>query len=341
MHAHLVTVVAGLVACSSSMLEAVRLARLYAKARTPVVIVGPTGSGKTVLAEQMHRMSGRPGRFVPRSGGELGDSLGYDELFGHVDWAFTDARRKRTGALGEASGGTLLLDDLQFTSLALQTKLLRALDQRCYRPLGADRDLPVECRLIVGVRAHPDDLVAGGLLLDDLRARLGECVITLGSLAERREEIAPLADHFLRECPAEVGLPGPVRFAPEVLPVLEAAPWPRNIRQLKSVIQRAYLHARDADAIGLEHLPEPLCVKPEFVRHGDAVQNALAVHWALARAGGRHDLAAELLGIHRNTVAQYAAALGTPGAEPSPMHGALHKPPGPTVHMHGAEARAS
>lgn len=298
----------GIVAESAAMKRALHEARIYAPSKVPVMLVGPTGTGKTLLAEYVHGLSPRRGDpFVVVTGAELPESLAESRLFGHVRGAFTDARESRDGLITEAAGGTLFLDDMAWMPVSLQPKLLRALDTGRYRPVGASVDLRVGCRVLFGLRADPDELVARGFLLEDLRARMGESVIRLLPLAQRREDIVPLAEQFLARCPHRTGVPGgPTRFAPEVLAVLGAQPWPRNVRQLEGTIERAYLHARDIGAIELEHLPEPLDTPPRFVAHEDGAQNGLAVQYAVEVCGGRYDRAARLLGVSRNTVARYA-----------------------------------
>lgn len=299
-----------IVAKAAATREALRLADLYAPALVPVVIAGPTGSGKTLLAEYLHARSGRPGLLVAVTGAEIAGTLGESELFGHVRGAFTDARRDRAGLVAQACGGTLFLDDLQCMPLEMQAKLLRVLDRGHFRPVGSSRDVPVQCRIVVGLGDHPDTLAESGKLLVDLRGRVGECLLQTVALVARREEIADLAAEFLRRSPEATGVAGPARFGPGVVAVLEAAAWPRNVRQLEGTVYRAYLHAQDADVVTLDHLPAPLNAPPRFTRHGDATMNRLAIHYALAVSGGQQRRAAALVGVDRNTIRCYARDLG-------------------------------
>lgn len=291
---------------SPATAAAFALAEAYAAARTPVVLVGPSGSGKSYLAEYIHRAGPRAGRpLVERTGAEITPSLAAAQLFGYERGAFTGAVQRSRGAFGEAANGTLLLDDLHLMEPEAQALLLRALSSSGYRPLGAERDCAVGFRLLVGLRECPDALMDGELLLPDLRYRLGHCVIRLPSLAERSEEIRPLARAFLARCPAETGVPGPVTFGPDVVPALERLPWPGNLRDLKGAIEAAFLVGRREDLVRLRHFPADVLRGQAFRRHGDAAVNRHVVADALEQARGCASEAARLLGVHRNTVARY------------------------------------
>lgn len=294
-----------IIAKSAAMREAVDLARLYAPTRLSVVIHGPTGTGKTLLAEYLHARSGRPGPLIRMTAAEISKNLVESELFGHVPGAFTDARHTRKGLIAAAGTGTLFVDDVQFLRHRVQAKLLPVLDSGLYRPVGSDVDVMAHCRLIFGLGTAPDVLVAKGKLKADFRYRTGECHIAMAPLAERREDVADLACSFLERSPERVGVVGPARLGPGVIAALEAAAWPGNVRELEETIHRAYVHARGGEELRLEHFLPRLEAAPRFVRHGAGTQNRLAVRKAVARRGGRRDLAAQDLGISRNTVAAY------------------------------------
>jgi DNA-binding NtrC family response regulator len=305
---------------SSASTQAFACATLYAPARTPVVVVGETGTGKSYLAEYLHRLGPRrDGPFVDRTAAEISESLGPAQLFGYERGAFTGAFERTQGLFAEADGGTLLLDDLHLMPMAVQGLLLRALSRGVYRPLRSARDHPLHCRLVVAMRECPDQLVARSVLLPDLRYRLGRCVIRLLPLTERRDEIGLFAEDFLRRCPRETGVPGPTRFAADVIPALERAPWPGNLRGLKAAVERAYLHAQREPEVRLAHFDEevlPGAVGTAFRRHGNPAVNQRAVELALRLSDGSHTDAARLLHVSRHTVRSYATpASKTPAAK--------------------------
>jgi DNA-binding NtrC family response regulator len=297
-----------LVAASPSTRKAFDLGRLYAPASSFLLLIGETGTGKTAFARWVHEQGARSGRdFVEATAMEFTDSMARSQLFGHERGAFTDAAQRHRGLFQRAADGTVLLDDLHFLPMALQAALLRVFSSGSFQPLGLDRDLPLLSRVIVGLRDCPDKLMRAGLLLPDLRYRLGHCIVRLAPLSERREEIAPLAQTFLRDCPWQTRASGPAQFAPDVMPALEAAPWPGNLRELRSVIEAAFLHADGGPLLRFDHLPEHVRIAPRFVPYGDVAANERAMDWALWRARNRVDHAARLIGAHRNTVSAHIA----------------------------------
>ncbi|HYL55361.1 MAG TPA: sigma 54-interacting transcriptional regulator [Gemmatimonadales bacterium] len=303
-------VVAGVVALSAAMAEVVHRVRLFAAARTPVVFVGETGTGKSFLASSIHEHSGRVGQLVDVTAGELRPELARAYIFGHERGAFTGAVGRRPGLLEQAQNGTFLLDDFHLLDVDVQGALLRAVDARRYRALGAQRDVPLNCGLLFGVSGDLDTLVTQGKVLPDLRYRLGYCVIHLPRLEERREEIAPLARLFLAQCPDESGVPdGPAEFAADVLPLLESAVYPGNLRELKGRIRAAYLLARGDPEIRVEHFDGLRPDRRSFPRWGERAERIRAVQWALTRTAGRVGAAARLLGVSRNTVSALRGAI--------------------------------
>jgi DNA-binding NtrC family response regulator len=305
---------------SSASTHAFACAEIYAPAQTPVVVVGETGTGKSYLAEYLHRLSPRrDGPFVDRTAAEITESLASAQLFGYERGAFTGAFERTQGLFAEADGGTLLLDDLHLMPMAVQGLLLRALSRGVYRPLRSARDHPLHCRLVVAMRECPDQLVARSVLLPDLRYRLGRCVIRLLPLTERQEEIGPFSEDFLRRCPRETGVTGPTRFGVDVIPALERAPWPGNLRGLKAAVERAYLHAQREPEVRLAHFDAAVlagAIAATFRRRGDQAVNRQAVELALRLSEGSHTGAARLLHVSRHTVRSYASpASETPPAK--------------------------
>lgn len=294
------------------MVEVVERLRDYATARTPVVFVGETGTGKTYFARLLHQLSGREGDLTEASAGEIRPELAESIIYGHVRGAFTGAVYNHPGLFTRAGTGTLLFDDFHLLRRWVQYLLLAPLDTGKYLPLGAKCWLPLGCRLVIGMGEHPDVLVARRRLLADLRYRLEHCIITLPRLEERREEIAALAARFLREAPARTKvIGGPVRLSPEAVAAFEAGSYPGNLRDLRGIVNRAYLRGRSAssEVVSLEHLPVGMHQPLRFDRRGDHAAQLRAVSWALGKTGGRVGEAARLIGASRNKVGSLRAEL--------------------------------
>jgi len=305
------------------MTEVLHRINQFAQARTTVVLVGETGTGKSFCARLLHQLSGRSGRLAEITAAELDGGLAHDQLFGHARGSFTGAMQRRLGLFADAGDGTLLLDDFHLLARAEQALLLRAFDRGAYRSVGTDRDVPLTCRLVIGVGRQLDALVADGTMLPDLRYRLGHCVVRLPRLEERREEIGILAQRFLEQCPADTDVKdGPRRFARDVVAVLEAGHYPGNLRDLRERIRAAYLLGRGSEVLEIEHLPDSARASLRYERRADHTTQLGVVQWALWRTGDHVGKAAELIGASRNTVAALRAELrrmqersGVPAAE--------------------------
>lgn len=296
---------AGLVVLSQAMLDVSTQIEAYAPAKGIVVFVGATGTGKSLFARVLHARSGRQGPFRSVTAGELSSNLAEDRLFGHVKGAFTGAERPRDGTFAVTDGGTLMFDDFHLLARPLQYMLLRAFDEGLFQAVGSDTELPLGCRLVMGMGVDPDVLVAQGRLLPDLRYRLGEQHVRFPPLAERREEIVPFAIEFLRRAPADTGVAGGSdHFSREALAVLEAAPYPGNVRQLRETVRRAYLLARHdgSETVRVEDLPERVQRALCYEACASREEQLALVELALRQTGGRIDRAARLIGAHRNTV---------------------------------------
>lgn len=281
------------------------LAERYARLDRSVVLVGPVGSGKSTLAQRIHHLSGRSGSIITVAAGELTDTLYADVLFGHVGGAFTGARGERPGAFQLAANGTLLLDDVPFMRREAQSAILRAVEDRSIRPLGASREVVVTSREIYAMTQHPDSLIDRDALLPDLRSRMGEFIITLPSLSERASEIPRLsgiyAEQFVREHHL-TRLPEP---SASTLALMATYSWPGNLRELRGVVERAVVHAlaEGSDAITPDHLPTRVCAAPDEPTQSKL--NPELARFALTAAGGNKTKAAEALGVHRNTLSRY------------------------------------
>ncbi len=228
----------GVVYRSSRMAELLSEARMVAASEASVLIRGESGTGKEVLARAIHLASPRAkGPFIAINCGAIPEQLLESELFGHVKGAFTGAATARQGLFQAAGGGTLFLDEIGDMPLALQVKLLRVLQERAVRPVGATKSEPVDVRLLSATHRNLDAAMAQGDFREDLYYRLDVVSLTLPRLDERREDIPLLATHFVKLLTSKNGkqING---FAPDALEVLATASWPGNVRQLYNVVEQ-------------------------------------------------------------------------------------------------------
>ena len=227
-----------IVSRSNVMAELLAEAKLVAGSDASVLIRGESGSGKEVLAQAIHRASPRANHpFVAVNCGAIPESLLESELFGHIKGAFTGAVANHAGLFQAANGGTLFLDEIGDMPVALQVKLLRVLQERVVRPVGASQAIPIDVRIMSATHRDLDAAMAEGEFREDLYYRLNVVSLTLPTLAERREDIPLLANHFL----AKLALKYNKRvngFAPEAVKALATAPWPGNVRQLHIVVEQ-------------------------------------------------------------------------------------------------------
>ena len=213
-------------------------ARLVAASDASVLIQGASGTGKELLARAIHAASHRYGRpLVALNCGALPEPLLESELFGHVKGAFTGAVREHQGLFQSAQGGTLFLDEIGDMPLALQVKLLRALQERQVRPVGATQSVDVDVRVISATHRDLREEIAAGRFREDLYYRLNVVNLELPALAARREDIPLLVAHFLARLAARYKKPI-AGCAPEAVQLLLTAPWPGNVRQLHNVIEK-------------------------------------------------------------------------------------------------------
>ncbi len=230
---------AAILSRSSRMQAVLDESRLVAAADASVLIRGDSGTGKELLARAIHLASPRAAApFVAINCGAIPEPLLESELFGHVRGAFTGATSAHQGLVQAAHGGTLFLDEIGDMPPALQVKLLRVLQERAVRPVGATRAQAVDLRIVSATHRDLDAALAAGQFRADLYYRIDVVSLQLPTLAERREDIPLLAGHFLRSLAHKYGrrLTG---FAPEALEALATAPWPGNVRQLHNVVEQA------------------------------------------------------------------------------------------------------
>ncbi|AJF05906.1 sigma 54-interacting transcriptional regulator [Geoalkalibacter subterraneus] len=214
-------------------------AHLAAASGASVLLRGESGTGKELLARAIHRASNRRDKpFVAINCGAIPDSLLESELFGHAKGAFTGADRNHPGLFKSADGGTLFLDEIGDMPSALQVKLLRVVQERQVRAVGASQTIPVDVRIISATHRNLEEEIEAGNFREDLYYRLNVVSLDLPTLAQRREDIPLLADHFLRQFSEQIGkkVSG---FSPEAMETLVGASWPGNIRQLCNVVEQA------------------------------------------------------------------------------------------------------
>jgi two-component system response regulator GlrR len=237
---------AHIVSRSARMEELLAEAHMVAQSDASVLIRGESGTGKELLAQAIHGASARSQRpFVAVNCSAIPESLLESELFGHVKGAFTGAVKDHRGLFQVADGGTLFLDEIGDMPPALQVKLLRVLQERSVRPVGASQPQPIDVRILSATHRDLEAALASGDFREDLFYRLNVVSITLPTLAERREDIPLLAQHFLQQLAAKHHRPDhrsdhrPVNgYAPEALRALATAAWPGNVRQLHNVVEQ-------------------------------------------------------------------------------------------------------
>ncbi|AKU10823.1 two-component transcriptional regulator [Azoarcus sp. CIB] len=224
---------------SSRMATVLDEAQLVAASDASVLIRGDSGTGKELLARAIHDASPRAAHpFIAINCGAIPEQLLESELFGHVKGAFTGAASSHTGLFQAANGGTVFLDEIGDMPLALQVKLLRVLQERAVRPVGASRAQDIDVRILSATHRDLEAALVAGTFREDLFYRLNVVSLNLPTLDERREDIPLLANHFLRGLARKYQkrLRG---FAPEALEALTTAAWPGNIRQLQNVVEQA------------------------------------------------------------------------------------------------------
>jgi transcriptional regulator with AAA-type ATPase domain/tetratricopeptide (TPR) repeat protein len=268
----------------------------------PVLVVGETGVGKELFARALHELGPRARRpFVAVNCAAIPDSLFETELFGHARGSFTGADRARSGLLARAEGGTLLLDEIGEMPLARQAALLRALETRRFRPVGADEERPFDVRVVSATNRDLEQAVAKGTFRRDLLYRLNVVRIVVPPLRERTEDVALLARSFLDRagCSATI--------ANDALAALAAYDWPGNVRELEHAMQRAA--SGGVSTLRLEHLPR--AVRSRHATRSTAPDDERTqVERALARTGGNISHAARALGLTRQGLKKRMVRLG-------------------------------
>jgi DNA-binding NtrC family response regulator len=257
----------GMIGSSPAMQRVYRMVRLIAPRLTTVLIAGATGTGKELVARSLHALSPRAAKpLVVVNCAAIPETLLESELFGYTRGAFTGAVQSQLGRIPAAHGGTLFLDEVSELPLGMQAKLLRFLEQKEIQRLGTSEVTRVDVRVIAASNVDLAGRAARSEFRQDLFYRLSAFPIELPPLAERRVDIAPLAEHFLACMAAAMGTPAP-RLQAEALRILEAYPWRGNVRELQHVMERASILVESGDIVEAAHLyfshPNSLGVLPE------------------------------------------------------------------------------
>ena len=276
----------------------------------PVLVVGPTGTGKELVANSVHRLSERArGPLVKVNCSAFSEQILESELFGHEKGAFTDAREARAGLFEMSDGGTLFLDEISEMNPGLQAKLLRVVEGHPFRRVGGQRNIQTDVRIIAASNRNLERLLQSGKFREDLYFRLNAFQIVVPPLRERGEDIVLLARFFLRRCARDLRKE-PIELTMDAENLLRAYPWPGNVRELRNVIERAAILC-DTGQVAVEHLPGQLQasafthqvmkksasdlpslkeVEQRYMRH------------VLEQTGGNLSETARILGISRNTL---------------------------------------
>jgi DNA-binding NtrC family response regulator len=281
------------------------LSAIAKAASTPatVLITGQSGTGKELVARAIHYSSKRGSApFVPVNCGGIPEGLLESELFGYVKGAFTGASESRAGFFQTADGGTVFLDEVSETSLAMQVKLLRVLQEREINMVGSAQPRKINVRILAATNKDLLSLVKKGRFREDLYYRLNVIEIGLPALQDREDDVILLVRHFARKYSKEVDKPEP-RFSDKALEVLRNYAWPGNVRELENVVQNLVVmtDSNVIDAPDLPRLMRHAGIRETKLRTLDEVETA-HIRTVLASSGGNKTRAAEILGIDRKTL---------------------------------------
>jgi DNA-binding NtrC family response regulator len=307
----------GLIGSSPPMQRLRELIRRVAASDRPVLITGPTGSGKELVVRAIHAFGLDPSEpLLDLNCSAFPDALIESQLFGHERGAFTGADKRHDGFFTAVGAGTLFLDEIAEMPLDVQAKLLRVLETGTYRPIGSSNVLTLRGRIIAATHADLEARVAEGQFREDLYYRLNVLEVTTPSLDERRSDIPALVAHFASTQKRAI------RFTPEAMEVLCLAPWPGNVRQLRNFVDRVAVfatesvvtpeilahvtrrkRAREAVGTSLRDLARAVLALPEGVDKLQQVEQAL-IEETLRLVDGNQTAAARMLGVHRKAIAR-------------------------------------
>jgi transcriptional regulator with PAS, ATPase and Fis domain len=307
----------GVIGLSESLVEVYRVIDRVADTTCTILITGESGTGKELVARAVHRASPRaPKAFVAVNCGAIPEALLESELFGHARGAFTGAHANKVGRIALAEGGTLFLDEIGEMPMSLQVKLLRILQAREYSPVGDNRTLKADVRIVAATNVNLESAVQAGTFREDLYYRLNVIHLTVPALRERPEDVPLLVQHFLKKAKERVGrhnIGGVSRAAAQVLADYQ---WPGNVRELENTVERAVLLCQGS-LIEPKDLPQRLCglgvekrMSPRLPDTGLDLRNAVEsfenqlIRQALERTKWNKKQAASLLGLNRTTLVE-------------------------------------
>ena len=306
-------VFAPIVTVSRNMRALFQYLEAIAGTSEPVLITGETGSGKELLAEAVHKLSGRKGEFVPINVAGLDDNLLADTLFGHRKGAYSGADTMREGMVAKAAGGTLFLDEIGDLTLASQVKLLRLLQERQYYPLGSDVAKMSDARILCATHCDLNERMANDMFRSDLFFRLSIHQVDIPSLRERKEDISVLVNYFIEEAAVSLDKKPP-KASDELLILLENYHFPGNVRELRSMVFDAVARHKSGSILSAKkfrkavkaqqsvELPSVTTnARPETTGRFPNLKQAERLHieQAMQRSNGNQGVAAALLGISR------------------------------------------
>jgi transcriptional regulator with PAS, ATPase and Fis domain len=307
----------GVIGLSESLVEVYRVIDRVADTTCTILITGESGTGKELVARAVHRASPRSSKaFVAVNCGAIPEALLESELFGHARGAFTGAHANKIGRIALAEGGTLFLDEIGEMPMSLQVKLLRVLQAREYSPVGDNRTLKADVRIVAATNVNLEQAVQAGTFREDLYYRLNVIHLTVPSLRERPEDVPLLVQHFLIKAKERVGrtnIEGISRAAAQILADYQ---WPGNVRELENTVERAVLLCQGS-MIEPKDLPQRLCglgvekrMSPRLPDAGLDLRNAVEsfenqlIRQALERTKWNKKQAASLLGLNRTTLVE-------------------------------------
>jgi len=303
----------GIVGRSRRMQEVIQTAEMVAETKSTVLITGETGTGKELIARAIHdRSAQRAVPLVKVNCAAIPETLLESELFGHVRGAFTGAATSKKGRFALADGGSIFLDEIGTMSLALQAKLLRVLQEREFEPLGSERTLHVDVRVIAATNRDVQQMVREGRFLEDLYYRLNVIPIVIPPLRERREDVPVLVEHFVRKHALRAGR-SVEGLVPDALAALQVYDWPGNVRELENTIERAVVLSRspvlDRSVLflpGASGAPAPGLPSLNLRQNLDWAERE-SVRRALEVSAGVKKDAAEAMGISQRALSYYLA----------------------------------